>query len=437
MKRLYVIIILFVAAELNQVKAQDTLELASAIQIGLQNNFFIKISEGQTEIASNNNDLGNAGFLPTIDVTAARRFTSENTAQTFVNGQEQNRDGAKSNSLTAGAAINWTIFDGATMFHTKNRLEELEKQGFALNESVIQNTIAQIGIEFYTVALEQIRLQLLYENILLSEDRMDIAKNKYDYGKASKMEYLQAQVDLNNDRSNHIIQQQRLAASKAALNELLARDVTLDFYVVFDPELNTSLQFDELRVAMQNGNPELLASLYEMQATNLIQKEIFGERMPEIGLNFGYNYAKSEAEAGFPLSRQSSGINYGVGASWNLFDGFNLNRRIQNARILAENSEYNYEAVKINIERELYATYLTYQNNIQLRVLEEANRDVARENNEIAIERYRVGNSSPLELREAQLNLLEANLRLLNAAYTIKTGEIGLLLLSGQLVRES
>ena len=139
----------------------------------------------------------------------------------------------------------------------------------------------------------------------------------------------------------------------------------------------------------------------------------------------------------FLLSRQSSGINYGVGASWNLFDGFNLNRRIQNARILAENSEYNYEAVKINIERELYATFLTYQNNIQLRVLEEANRDVARENNEIAIERYRVGNSSPLELREAQLNLLEANLRLLNAAYTIKTGEIGLLLLSGQLVRES
>ena len=62
---------------------------------------------------------------------------------------------------------------------------------------------------------------------------------------------------------------------------------------------------------------------------------------------------------------------------------------------------------------------------------------MAQENNEIAIERYSVGNSSPLELREAQLNLLEANLRFLNAAYNIKTGEIALLLLSGQLVKES
>lgn len=437
MKRHFIFIFLVTITSIAEVKAQDTLELATAIQIGLENNFDIKISEGQKQIASNNNSYGNAGFLPTLDVSAAKRFTKENTSQKFISGQEQNRDGAKSNSFSAGAVFNWTLFDGATMFYTKNRLEEIEKQGFAMNESVIQNTVAQIGIEFYTVALEQIRLQILMQNILLSEDRMEIAKNKYEFGRASKMEYLQAQVDLNNDKSNHMIQQERLAASKTALNELLARDVTLDFYVVFDPELNTSLQYEELKAAMDNSNPELLASLYEMQAFMLVQKELFGERIPEIGFNFGYNYAKSEAEAGFLLSRQSSGINYGLSASWNLFDGFNLNRRIQNAKITAENSVLNYEAIKLSLERELYSTFITYQNNIQLRVLEDENRNVAQENNEIAIERYSVGNSSPLELREAQLNLVEANLRFLNAAYAIKTGEIALLLLSGQLMKES
>jgi outer membrane protein TolC len=437
MKRLFLILFLFVSGGLFQLKAQDTLELAMAIQIGLENNFDVKISDGQRQIATNNNTFGNAGFLPTLDVAATKRYTKENTSQKFASGQEQNRDGAKSNSLSAGAAINWTIFDGASMFYAKTRLEELEQQGFAINESVIQNTIARIGIEFYTVALEQIRLQILLENILLSEDRMEIAKNKYDFGKASKMEYLQAQVDLNNDRSNHMIQQERLAASKTALNELMGREVTLDFYVAFDPELNTGLQYEELRDALEHSNPELHAALYEMQAARLVQKELFGERMPEIGLNFGYNYAKSEAQAGFTLNRQSSGINYGLSASWNLFDGFDLNRRIQNAKIVSDNTELNYDAIKLSLERELYSTFINYQNNIQLRVLEEENRNVAQENNEIAIERYSVGNSSPLELREAQLNLLEANLRLLNAAYSIKTGEIALLLLSGQIARES
>ncbi|MCG8306523.1 MAG: TolC family protein [Cytophagales bacterium] len=416
-------------------KAQDTLEIATAIQIGLENNFDIKISEGQKTIASNNNTIGNAGFLPTLDLSSAQRYTIENTTQVFVSGDEQNRDGAKSNNFSAGAVLNWTLFDGKTMFYTKDRLQELEKQGIAITESVIQNIVARIAKEFYTVALEQIRLELLQENIGLSEDRLEIAKNKYDFGKSSKMEFLQAQVDLNRDKSNHMIQQEKLASSKTALNELLGRDVTLDFYVFFDPELNKDLQYEELNANMESNNPELLANRYEMNASRLVEKELLGERIPELGVNLGYDYAKSESEAGFLLSRQSRGITYGVSATWNLFDGFNLNRRIQNAKISAQNTELDYKATKLSLEKELYSIFISYRNNIQLHSMEEQNKKVANENNEIAIERYRVGNTSPLELREAQINLLEANLRYLNAAYAIKTSEIDLLLLSGTLLK--
>jgi outer membrane protein TolC len=434
MKRFLIILYLLFFIGCIKMQAQDTLELSSAIMIGMENNFNIKISEGQQRITTNDNTIGNAGFLPILGATASQRYTIENTSQTFISGDEQNRDGAKSNTFSAGAVFNWTLFDGTTMFHTKHRLEELEKQGIALTKSVIQNVAAQIAREFYTVALEQIRLELLAENIGLSEDRMEIAKNKYEFGKASKMEYLQAQVDLNRDKSNYMIQQENLAASKTTLNELLGREVTLDYYVVFDPELNTSLQYEELSAALEKNNPELLAAGYELNASRLVQKELFGDRIPSIGLNVGYNYGKSEAQAGFLLNRKSSGINYGVSASWNLFDGFNLNRRIQNAKINAENSKFNYEAIKLSLERELYSVFISYQNNIQLREMELANLEVARENNEIAIERYRVGNSSPLELREAQITLLEANLKRLDAAYFVKTGEIDLLLIAGLLM---
>ncbi|MBR9999255.1 MAG: TolC family protein [Cyclobacteriaceae bacterium] len=435
MKRSLIFLNLIFFVGLGKLYAQDTLELATAVQIGLDNNFNIKIAEGQQKILENDNTLGNAGFLPTLDLSAAQRYTLENTTQQFISGDQQNRDGAKSNNFSAGGAFNWVLFDGSTMFHTKNKLEELEKMGMAYSESVVQNIVALIAKEFYTVALEQIRLGLLEENIGLSEDRMEIAKNKYEYGKSSKMEYLQAQVDLNRDKSNYMIQQENLSAAKTALNELMGREVTRDFYAVFDPELNTGLQYEELRSAMEANNPELMASQFEMNASRLVQKELFGERIPEIGVNVGYNYAKSEAQAGFLLSRQSSGITYGVSAVWNIFDGFNLNRRIQNAKVLSENLELNYEATRLSLERELYSIFINYQNNIQLRTMEEVNREVAREGNEIAIERYRVGNSSPLELREAQIALLEANLRFMNAAYSIKTGEIDLLMLAGLLMR--
>jgi outer membrane protein TolC len=359
----------------------------------------------------------------------------ENTNQTFANNQEQNRDGAKSNSLSAGAAITWTIFDGVGMFHKRNRLEVQVKQEGALNESVIQMVIAQIGIEFYTVALEQIRVGLLEENILLSEDRINIAHSKYQFGKSSKIEFLQAQVDLNQDKSNLMIQQERLAASKTALNELLGRDVTLDFYVVFDPELNKDLDYETLRESLNSHNPQLSASRSGIEISELERKEIFSERMPWLDLGVGYNYNRSEAEAGFLLERKSSGINYGLTAVWNVFDGLNLNRRIQNAEIAIEANQLDYEALRLNLERSLYSTYLNYQNNVKLHELEQENLTVARENNEIATERYRVGNTSPLELREAQINLLEANIRLLNAAYAIKTTEIDLLLLAGKITQ--
>jgi len=420
----------------SSIYGQDTLQLSTAIQIGLENNFDIRISEGQRQISVNNNTLGNAGFLPVMDAAASHRYTVENTSLTFFNGSEQNRDGAKSNNSAASALINWTLFDGTTMFYAKDRLETQEKQAFALNDAVIQNTVASIGSEFYTVALEQIRLRLLGENISLSEERLEIAKNKFEFGKVAKMEFLQAQVDLNNDKSNYLIQEQRLAAAKAVLNELLARDVTQEFYADFDPQLNTSLEFEALKASLESGNPQLAASRYQMSVAMLEQKEIRGERLPSIGVNAGYSYGRSEAQAGQLLNRKSSGLNYGLTANWLLFNGFNLNRRLQNAKIVAENSSINYEALKLNLERELYSVFLSYQNNIKLHGLEQANRAVAQENNDIAIERYKVGNSSPLELREAQLNLLEANLRLLNAAYSVKVGEIDLLLISGQLMKE-
>jgi outer membrane protein len=421
------------SASLLWAQAPDTLELSEAIQIGLESNFNIKIAGGEAEIASNFNTLGFAGFLPVLNLSAGKRYTVENTSQKFISGQEQNVDGAKSNALTGGLALDWTIFNGGRMFYAKERLSELERQSLEQNRAVIQQIIARISIEFYTVALEQIRLNLLDQNIDISQDRLNIAQNKYELGKVSKLEYLQAQVDLNRDISNAMIQQERLAASKSILNELLARDVTIDFFVKFDPELNADLRYEDLKAAMAAGNPNLSVAQSRVEVAALERKELTGLRLPEIGLNLGYNYARSEAQAGFLLNRQSSGINYGVTANWNLFDGMNLNRRIDNAGIVRENREFDLQALQVNLERELYAIYLNYQNNIQLSRLEDDNRKVAQENNDIAFERYRVGASSPLELREAQINLLEANLRFLNAAYAVKTAEIDLLLLAGKI----
>ena len=75
--------------------------------------------------------------------------------------------------------------------------------------------------------------------------------------------------------------------------------------------------------------------------------------------------------------------------------------------------------------------WLAYQNNIELTKLEIESLENAELNYEIAMERYKIGDLSGLELREAQNSLLEAEQRLLNAQYNTKLYEISLMHISG------
>ena len=74
---------------------------------------------------------------------------------------------------------------------------------------------------------------------------------------------------------------------------------------------------------------------------------------------------------------------------------------------------------------------MAYENNMQLTALERENLTNAVENYEIAIERYKLGDLSGIELREAQNSLLEAEERLVQAQYNTKLCEISLLQISG------
>jgi outer membrane protein TolC len=67
--------------------------------------------------------------------------------------------------------------------------------------------------------------------------------------------------------------------------------------------------------------------------------------------------------------------------------------------------------------------------------LELENIELARENVTIQLERFRQGVSTYLELREAQISMLQANARLISAMYNTKVAETELLRLKGDLVR--
>lgn len=413
--------------------AQDVLTLEDAIEIALENNYGIKVSKSNQEITENNYTLGNAGFMPMVTLDFNKSFGTQDFERTLASGVEQSQSGAKNERTSYGATLNWTIFDGFQMFASYDQLNTFRSQSEESLKADIELIIYNISATYYQAALENERLNLYDSNVFFSQERLQVAKDKYELGKASKLEYLQAQVDLNADKSQQLTQQQTLEATKLELSRLLS--VELDtFKLEYNLDTESNVNLEELLEGVSLQNPQLTSLKQQELIAQYNEKISKGDMLPRVNIFAGYTHAKSESPAGFAIVNTSDDINYGLTASWTIFNGFNVNRQIQNARIQRDIATYQYDNQLINFKTAIRQGYSNYTNSLDLMALERENLDVARENNEISKERYEIGLSTPLELREAQLNFLNAELRFQNAAFNAKLAAIELKYLSGQTI---
>lgn len=430
MKKLVILITLL--ASILTLQAQEELSIEDAVASGLENNLSIRISRKNSEIGANNYDRSIGGLLPVVSVSASKNFTKSNVEQQFVGDAEPRQiDGAKSNTLDLSPRLNWTVFNGLGMFATRDRLKEQELLGDDELRVVIENNIAMISNAYYRVVLENERLRVFQDALQLSQDRMELAKTRYEVGKSSKLDYLQAQVDYNTDKSNLIAQQELIYNVKVDLNRLLGSELEKEYSIEQDFAMDTTLVLAPLLASSYLNNPGIIRAQRTKNISFIQQKEIRAERYPVISLNMGYNYNDRNSDAGFLISNTSRGLNYGVSASVNVFNGFDRKRREQNNRIQMESNELAIADLKQQLEADIRKTYVNYQNGILLKNLEELNFSVTQENYDIALERYKLGNGNAIELREAQQNLVQAEIRKLTSQYAVKVAEIELNRLAG------
>jgi outer membrane protein len=429
------ILTVFIIALNHQSYSQETLTLQDAIAITLSNNFSISIARNESKIAENNSTIGNAGFLPTLDASGSYTKSSSNAKQEYFDGRTIDRSGAKSTNINAGINLNWTIFDGLAMFGNINMLKELKRIGKANFKSEVENNIADVTETYYNLIREKQVLDVLRETITISEERVRIAQSKKDVGSGSKFDLRQAQVDLNEDKSNLLKEELTYEQLKVSLNQLMGRDVNTDFGVKDTILVNENLNLDGLKDLSLLRNTDLYIAKRTLNLAEINLNFARSEWFPTISLVGGYNYTNSESQAGFIKSNKNYSLNYGISASFNLFNGLNTSRKIENAEIEIENSKLNYDLVRTGIEANLLNIYKKYLNSLELVNLEEENLTIARESVDIALERLRLGNITPLEFRETQQKLIDAKSRLVSAQYDAKSAETELLRLSGQLIK--
>lgn len=415
------------------IKAQELLTLEDAVKIALENNYEIRISKNDLTIDKTNVTIGNAGMLPKVAANVIDNNSIQNTTQTRSDGTTTELDNAKNNSLTYGVGLDWTVFDGLKMFARYDQLKALQKLGEAELKLTVITKISDVTSTYYDLVQQQQQLAALDSTIVISNQRVTLAQNRYTIGKASKLETLNAQVDLNSDTTTLLRQKELYANTKTLLNQMLARDVKIDFKVIDNITVDDKLLLPELTSLAEKQNPQLEAQVLNKKIAELQLKQIKGDRYPVVKLNSAYNFNESESSLGFVTQSSAKGLNYGFTATLNLFDGFNQRRNEKIAKLQIDNANIAVEQQNQALQTTLMTSYQTYLTNLELMKLEQKNEVIAKQNLDITLEKYRIGTITTLEVRTAQLNYLNAKVRNSNAQFQAKLSEIALKELAGNL----
>ena len=414
-----------------KINAQEVLTIENALKIALQNNFEIKLASNNLEINTTNVALGNAGMLPRLTANLVDANRIENSTQVRQDGTTNTLDNAKNNSLNYGVGLDWTVFDGLKMFARLDQLKELQKLGEAQLKGIIILKISEVNSVYFDLVQQQQQLAALDTTIVISTQRLSLAQNRFIIGKASKLEVLNAQVDLNTDKVTLLRQMESYANRKIALNQILARDVKVDFKVVNQVTVDDKLILAELMALAEKQNPQLQSEIINKRVSELQLKQIKGERYPTLNLTSGYNFLESQSSLGFASQFSARGLNYGFRASLNVFNGFLQNRNEKIAKIQIKNAAIAIEQQSLSVNSALATAFQTYLTNMELIQLEETNEAIAKQNLSITVDKFRIGTITTLEFRVAQLNYINAKVRYSNALFQAKLSEIALKELAG------
>lgn len=419
-----------------QAQNPSTLTLRSCLERGLEYNYSIRISKNDEQISRNNATPGNAGYLPTLDLSAGYTGNLDNTRRTVARtGEMDKQNSIMDQTVNAGLKLNWTIFDGFSVTTNYQRLRELETQGETNTRITIEDFVSNLTSEYYNFVQQKIRMKNFRYAVSLSKERLRIVEERYNIGNFSRLDLQQARVDFNADSARYMKQQEVMHTSRIRLNQLMANPDLDQHIVIRDSliDLNWSLSFNELMDATMQTNAALIRAEQNNTLARLDLKTVNSRDYPYLRLSSTYGYTFNKYELGATDRRQNLGLDFGVTLGFNIFDG-NRRREKRNARIAIYNTHLEQQELEQNLKANLYNLWQAYRNNIEMLKLERENIIAAKENHDIAMERYLLGNLSGIEMREAQKSLLDAEERILSAEYDTKLCEISLMQISGKVL---
>ncbi len=436
-KKFFLFFFLLLAGRITN--AQQFLTLEEAIATALQNNYDIQLSRNDSMVAALDYSYRNAIFLPRLNGAVGNTWNRNKQNQEFSTGTK--REGkVKTDNLSASVNLNWTLFDGLKMFATRDKAEELIKLGELGIKNQVINTVSTVINTYFDIVRQKQQLRAIEEQMSISQTRVTLAERRLDIGVGTKPDVLQSKVDLNAQKAAQLEQQTLIEQLKQQLNQVMNIATPATSYDVADSiPINTSIALGDIQLDIERTNPLLLITQKNIDIANITLRERKAERWPTVSFNSAYNFSRTNNDVALnpalPIFNQNKGLNYGISAAVPIFNNFNNRRLIRQAELDIQYQQLIYSNQRSQLNVAVINAFNEYEQQKKALALEEENILLAKENVNIALEVYRLGASTFIQLREAQKSLEDAYNRLIAARYNTKVSETELLRLKGEIVR--
>ncbi|KZS42940.1 transporter [Aquimarina aggregata] len=417
-----------------------------AIRLTLENNFGILIATNTIEVAKNNKGVLNSGYLPSLVASGGANYQSASSNTSFQGAINPNTgqpredieiNDAETQRYNAGLDLNYTLFDGLGRYYNYKRLKEQYNLSELQARETIENTMLQLFSVYYEVARLSENEEILKETLQISRERVTRSGYQFEYGQNTKLNVLNAQVDVANDSINLLNTRQQLVNTKRDLNVILDNDLEKGFEVDTIVKFIPKITLDEYLEQSSENNVTLLQNQSSLKISDYDIKVSKSGYLPTIGLSgsYGWNENRNPPSAFFPGNvGDTYTLAAGVNLTWNLFDGGGTITRVKNAKIALDNQEILKRQVVKEVERDIANALGNYKNRLNVYKIQQQNVVTNQNNFERSQERFKLGQITSIEFRQAQINLILARTNKNAAKYDAKIAELQLLQLTGQLL---
>ena len=419
--------------------SQQLMSLEDALSLTLKENISVKIKTNELDQIKNYEKVGVLGTLPRIVVNGSASGNKGTSSLEFATDDFPTLEDAESESksISGNVGINYNLFNGLGSIYTYQKLKkqtDLKSTDLSIQ---IEQVLLKTAKEYFDIAYLQENYNIIKELLDISKERYNRIKVQNEFGNASKLDLLSAEIDLNNDSINLMNIEFELQIAKNQLNQTLNRDLDYDFLVENKVEINRDLNYSDLNQETQKNNNNVLLGQYMLDISKKDKKINAVSILPRIELSAQYGYNQTESNTSIILDQTSLGLTGFLNFSWDIFDGLAKNKITQNTRIQIESNKLELQSIKQEIQKEFNASYKQYENSINLIDIEKRNQSTSEKFFERAKEQFYQGQLSRNDFRLAQIDLSTSKNRLNQTLYNAKIAELNLYRLSGKIIEET